>query len=153
MANNIEGELSRRRFLASSVAGLIAAGIPEWYATEAHAEMRERAAGRDKKYGPNDQINLACIGPGGSKGGFRQGLGDTQRVAYHHGVKVVAVCDVDQQHLNEAADTFGADCAKYGDFRELLARKDVDAVVIGTPDHWHATIAAAALRAGKDVYC
>jgi predicted dehydrogenase len=153
MSQGIGGELSRRKFLTGSMAGLIAAGLPEWYAKEAHAEMRERAAGRDKKYGPNDQINLAVIGPGGSKGGFRQGLGDTQRIAYHHGVKVVAACDLDKQHLNEAADTLGPNCAKFDDFRELLARKDIDAVVIGTPDHWHATIAAAALRAGKDVYC
>src|SRR5262249_48435567 len=53
----------------------------------------------------------------------------------------------------EAASRFGPGCAQYNDFRELLARRDIDAVVIGTPDHWHTLIALAAMRAGKDVYC
>jgi predicted dehydrogenase len=111
------------------------------------------ARGSRRTIGANDNINIAVIGPGGSRGGYRQGLGDTQRLAAHKGVKVVAACDVDQVHLAEAAAALDSDCRKYADFRELLAQKDIDAVVIGTPDHWHAHIAIAAMRAGKDVYC
>src|SRR4029078_7506019 len=89
---------------------------------------------------PTAEITFAVIGPGGSKGGFRQGLGDTRAAAGKAGVKVVAVCDVDGQLRDEAAAIFGPETRKYRDFRELLSQKDIDAVVIGTPDHWHAQI-------------
>lgn len=153
MAFETDGEISRRKFLAGTVAGLAAAGLPEWFAQEAHAEEPMRGPAKRMKFGPNDQINIACVGTGGSRGGFRQGLNDAHGIANHAGVKCVAVCDVDGTHLNEAAASFGPSCAKYHDFREVLARPDVDAVVIGTPDHWHAIIASAAMKAGKDVYC
>jgi predicted dehydrogenase len=79
-------------------------------------------------------------------------------------VEVLAVCDVDttrREHAKKRVDTAytakaGADykgCAAYNDFREIIARKDIDLVIIATPDHWHAYIAIAAVRAGKDVYC
>jgi len=148
-----EQEISRRDLLARSLAGVALASVPEWYAKRAEAAEREREAGRPKKVAANDQINIACIGTGGSRGGFRQGLGDTRHLASKKGVKVVAVCDVDKLHRDEAAKSFGADCTPYADFRELLQRKDIDAVVIGTPDHWHAATAIASMKAGKDVYC
>lgn len=68
-------------------------------------------------------------------------------------VEVVALCDVDRRHLNAARDKLGGECAAYGDFRELLARPDVDVVLIATPDHWHGLTTIAAARAGKHVYC
>src|SRR4029079_8761012 len=80
-------------------------------------------------------------------------------------VQVVAVCDVDEWRMNfakEKVDAFYAEkspagsykgCATISDFRELLARRDIDAVMISTPDHWHVPIAMAAVRAGKDVCC
>lgn len=145
--------LSRREFLTASAAGVALASLPQWFGKETQAAEMEQASGRRRKFGANDQINLAVIGPGGSKAGFKQGLHDTRACASHKGVKVVAACDVEQLHLDEAAATFGPDCRKYADFRELLAQKDIDAVVIGTPDHWHAYIAIAAMKAGKDVYC
>lgn len=107
---------------------------------------------------PSDRITLGFIGVGiqarGLMGGFL-GKAETQ---------VVAVCDVDTTRRNDAkkrVDDFYAKkndasftgCAAYNDFRELLARKDIDAVVIATPDHWHAYIAIAAAKAGKDIYC
>ncbi len=107
---------------------------------------------------PNDRITLGFIGCGiqsrGLMGGFL-GKSDTQ---------TVAVCDVDttrrDNHQKIAQEFYakktGSDykgCAVYNDFRELLARKDIDAVVIATPDHWHAIIAIAAAAAGKDIYC
>jgi predicted dehydrogenase len=104
---------------------------------------------------PNSKITMGFIGMGtqnrGLLGGF---LGqDTQ---------VLAVCDVDttrreaakkrvDDHYEKKGGARG--CAAYNDFRELIARKDIDAVCIATPDHWHAIITLAALRSGKDVYC
>jgi predicted dehydrogenase len=146
-------ELSRRELLARSVAGLSLAALPAWYAKEAEAAEHERFARMPRRIGPNDTLNIACIGCGGRKGGFRQGLGDTHAIASQPGVKVVAICDVDKTHRVEAAAGFGPDCRSYGDYRDLLARDDIDAVVIGTPDHWHTVIAISAMKAGKDVYC
>lgn len=146
-------QMSRRDILTGALAALSVAGLPDWYHTETKASILEHDADQPKRIGMNDQINIAIIGPGGSKGGYRQGLGDTYNASRKKGVKIVAACDVDQQHLQEAAKAFGPDCAKYHDFREVLARKDIDAVIIGTPDHWHAQIAIAAMKSGKDVYC
>ena len=106
---------------------------------------------------PNSRINLGFIGMGkmnsGHLGNF---LGREQ-------TQIVAVCDVDTNRREAAKtrveETYGKKagtdykgCTAYGDFRELLARKDIDAVVIATPDHWHAYIGIAAVKAGKDVY-
>ena len=143
-------DLSRRKFMAGTLAGLAAAGAPEWFLNEEAAAL---AAQTPKQFGPNDQINLGLIGAGGSKGGFRQGLGDTRNLARVAGVKVVAVCDVETVHREEAAAAFGPETSKHVDYPELLARPDLDAVVIGTPDHWHGVIAVAAMKAGKSVYC
>lgn len=151
MSEFMNNAVSRRRFLTKSLTTLAAAGLPVWYAREVEASARAQET--PARLAKNDTIQIAVIGPGGSKGGYRQGLGDTLAIANHPGVKVVAACDVDKQHREEAAQHFGSDCAKFSDFRDVLARKDVDAVVIGTPDHWHVLIAIAALRAGKDVYC
>ncbi len=153
MSKPMSYEVSRRKFLATSLAGMAVAGMPDWAVAEAVEAENERASALPKRIGPQDQINVAVIGPGGSKGGFRQGLGDTRNIASKPGVRVIAACDVDDQHTQEAAAVFGSDCARYSDFREVIARKDIDAVVIGTPDHWHAIMAIAAMKAGKDVYC
>jgi predicted dehydrogenase len=150
--NSVDG-LPRRNFVAGSLASFLALGLPEWFAREAAAAEQERLSASPKKFAANDHINIACIGCGGSKAGFRQGIGDTHGIAGHPGVKCVAVCDVDATHLEEAAAGFGGTPRKYSDFRELLAQPDIDAVVIGTPDHWHAYVASAAMKAGKDVYC
>ncbi|MEI6913848.1 MAG: Gfo/Idh/MocA family oxidoreductase [Armatimonadota bacterium] len=144
--------ISRRSFLTGAAAAVAAAGMPTWFAEEVAADAWKGSASR-KKFGPNDNINVAVIGPGGSRGGYRMGLGDTRNVAAHKGVKVIGACDVDRLHMQEAMNEFGAGCKGYSDFRELLARPELDAVIIGTPDHWHAYIAIAAMKAGKDVYC
>ncbi len=156
MASNDEhSPLPRRSLLTGAAAGITLATLPDWFLNDAHA--REQDARTDpRRIGPNDTINVAVIGPGGRKAGFRQGLGVTRAVAGQKGVKVVAVCDVDATHCAEAAQVFGgteAGVKEYRDFRELIARSDIDAVVIGTPDHWHAPISIMAMKAGKDVYC
>jgi len=143
--------MPRRRFLAAAGAApfILQPGI--------HAQERQ---GQDRQgQGPNGRINLGCIGVGIMGRGLMQGfLGNS-------GVQVVAVCDVHRQRRENAVEIVhrayarerksGAyrGCAAFGDFRELLARRDIDAVVIATPDHWHAIPAILACRARKDVYC
>ncbi|MFN3650725.1 MAG: Gfo/Idh/MocA family protein [Armatimonadota bacterium] len=145
-------DLSRRNFLIRSATVASLTTLPAWYASEAQAGEN---GSRKKRTGANERLNIACIGPGGSKGGFRQGLGVTRGIKNtgKDAVEVVACCDVDHTHAKEAANSFGSHCKEYHDFRELLRDEDVDAVVIGTPDHWHAIIAVEAMKKGKDVYC
>lgn len=95
---------------------------------------------------PNDKIQFATIGIGG------MGSGDTESAIATPGTKLVAVCDLYQGRLTRAKEEWGADLATTRDYREIVNRKDIDAVIIGTPDHWHAAIAIAAMESGKDVY-
>jgi predicted dehydrogenase len=146
-----KGNLSRRGFLQRSLATLTLAGVPAWYAREVLA-TEEAAAARAKKIGPNDRIQLGVIGSGDRS---KQLLGDVKR---HQDFQVLAVADVDEKHRDEVAGIVektykGVECTKYHDFRELCARKDIDAVLVVTPDHWHALAAIAAMKSGKDVYC
>jgi len=110
------------------------------------------AMGLDGATAPSNRIAIGCIGVG-SQGGSNMRAFLAQR-----GAQVVAVCDVDCTHRDAAkaavdAQYGDAGCMSYNDFREIIARDDIDAVSIGTPDHWHAIITIAAARAGKDIYC
>ncbi len=101
---------------------------------------------------PSNKVTLGCIGVGW------QGGGNLDNFLAQADCQVVAICDVDEKHLQEAIDKVNArygneDCKGYKDFRELLARKDIDAVAISTPDHWHAIQAISAANAGKDIFC
>lgn len=99
-----------------------------------------------QKTSANDHIQFATIGVGG------MGSGDTESAMKQKGVKLVAVCDIYKGRLTRAKELWGADLFTTRDYREILSRKDIDAVVIGTPDHWHSRIAIDAMEAGKDVY-
>jgi predicted dehydrogenase len=101
-----------------------------------------QATGADAK---NDRLSFAAIGVGGRGS-------ELARQARAFG-DIVAVCDVDRQHAERAKQQAGGKAQIFGDYRKLLERKDIDAVTIGTPDHWHIPIAIAACQAGKDVYC
>lgn len=97
-------------------------------------------------FGANDRVHTAHIGV------RNQGLGNLKALVNH----AVAVCDVDTEVLEKAVkavEQTGRKCDAYGDYRRVLERKDVDAVVISTPDHWHALMTIHACEAGKDVYC
>lgn len=96
--------------------------------------------------GANERINLAFVGVGG------MGTGHVRTCRKMDDVNIVAVCDIDESHQRRAAETAGSSPTMYGDFRRVLERKDVDAVVIATPEHWHPIIACRAFEAGKDVY-
>jgi hypothetical protein len=105
-----------------------------------------------RAFGANSRFTLAGIGMGG------QGRGDLGACLGFSEVQVVGVCDVVKQHREMAKamvdGRYGnGDCKTYGDFREVIARDDIDAVLVGTPDHWHAIISIEAMTHGKDVYC
>jgi predicted dehydrogenase len=100
-----------------------------------------------RKFSANDRVQMACIGFG------IMGQGDVQTVTSLPGVELVAVADVYDGRLAAARERYGDKVFTTRDYREVLARPGVDAVIVATPDHWHARIAADALYAGKDVYC
>ena len=128
--------LTRRRLLASSAAALGAPLI-----------LPARVLGKDGATAPSGRVRLAAIGVGG------MGTGNLQSFLNDERVQVVAVCDVDARHREAARNLAGLkEGDAYRDFREVLARPDVDAVMNATPDHWHALIATAAAAAGKDLY-
>ena len=130
---------SRRHFLKMTSAA--ASSLAFWFVDECAAQ---RSRQQKASLPPSERINLALIGCGG------QGRGDA-RNARRYG-QIVAVCDVDARHLAAAQKDFpGAE--GYSDFRKLLERNDVDAVICGTVDHWHTLVSIAAMRAGKDIYC
>jgi predicted dehydrogenase len=95
----------------------------------------------------NDHIQIALIGAGG------QGMGDTRTALQVPGVKLVAVADCYDGRLAHSKEVWGDDIFTTRDYNEVLARKDIDAVIIGTPDHWHKQASVDAMKAGKDVYC
>ena len=137
---------TRRQFIQSATA----AGIAGPLIITSTASLRAA---------PNDRINLGFIGVGtqggGHVGGFL-GRGDVQ---------IVAICDVvknlrefhakrvEEHYAKKKKDGNYKGCKQYGDFRELLQHKGLDAVLIATPDHWHALACIEAAKAKKDIYC
>ncbi|MCW8850420.1 MAG: Gfo/Idh/MocA family oxidoreductase [Melioribacteraceae bacterium] len=108
--------------------------------------------GRNGILSPSNKITLGFIGTGW------QGTANLDAFLNEDAAKVIAVCDLDTDHLLEAKELVDLkyrnnDCATYTNFRELLSRQDIDAVVIGTPDHWHAIPSIEAAKAGKDIFC
>jgi predicted dehydrogenase len=110
------------------------------------AALASTALSAGRVYGANDRIRVGLIGCGG------RGLYVARLMAKVPGAEFVAACDAYDRNAAVATDWAGAGCKAHRDFREVLDRKDVDAVLIATPDHWHAIPAVLACRAGKDVY-
>ena len=141
----MDDKISRRSLIGGSAAALGAG----WAVSGVHAESVSRA--RKKQIGANDKIVIGLIGAGG------MGQANTNEASSKPEVEVAAICDVDEAHLTEpvkrAAQKYGRAPKTFKDFRRLLEMKDLDAVIIGTPDHWHALPAIYACEAGKDVYC
>lgn len=135
--------MNRRQFLRRSAAAGAAAALPNIITSSAFG-----AAGA----APSEKITLGCIGVGS--------MGKTNMKSFLDlpDCRVIAVCDAYEERRQEAkgiVDSKYGDtgCAMHADFREVLARDDIDAVMIAVQDHWHALIATAAARAGKDMYC
>jgi predicted dehydrogenase len=105
------------------------------------------AAAQGQTTSPNDRIHYALIGSGG------QGFYDMRNALSLGAAEIVAACDVYDGRLKRAREVFGDQVFTTRDHREVLARKDVDAVIVATPDHWHSAISIDTMNAGKDVYC
>ncbi len=132
--------ISRRRFLTTAGAAL---ALP--------AFVPGSALGLDGQVAPSNKITLGIIGCG------NMGTGNTKSFLAESDCQVVAACDVDKNRLTTLVNTINEhygnqDCKAYHDYRELLARKDIDAVMIALPDHWHAMAALEAARQKKDIY-
>jgi predicted dehydrogenase len=135
----MNNRLSRREFVASGAVGVMATGV---LVNKARAQASA-----------NDKLGVALVGCGG------QGRYDTRSILEVGGdrVQLVALCDIDDGHLRDADAEYRGDRFKQKpelvkDYRRIMDRKDVDIVVVGTPDHWHALVMIAACIAGKDVY-
>ena len=123
---------TRRSFLKKTGAAMLAFTI-----------VPRRVLGGQGYTPPSDQLTKGIIGVGGmGKGHFN-----------YEGTRLLAVCDVDRKHLEEAVALAKGNVAAYHDFRELLARPDIDVVHIATPPHWHGIISKMAAEAGKDIWC
>lgn len=131
--------ISRRNVLKSG-ATLMTIAATDWFSTGLLSSRQ--TFGQTA----NDRPRIGCIGVGG------QGTHIGSRAAQNGG-DILAVCDVQRQHAERAKQQYGGKADIYEDYRKLLDRTDIDAVTIGTPDHWHTAPAIAALRAGKHVYC
>ena len=135
--------VNRRDFLkrggAVAAGGFLADGVP----TQMLAAPEGEPA---RPYSANDQIQLAVIGPG------NQGQGDTHVALQVPGVKLVAAADCFDGRLTHCREVWGDSIFTTRDYGEILARSDVDAVLIATADHWHKQAAVDAMNAGKDVY-
>jgi predicted dehydrogenase len=137
-------KIGRRDFLKTTAASASAIAVPYF--------VPALVVGGAGGNAPSDRLGVGVIGTGG------MGQGHVGWVTNQPDLVLLAVCDVDEGHLNQAlgmakAKDNGKECVGYSDFRELLARPDIDAVCVVTPDHWHALITIAAAKAGKDIYC
>src|SRR5579859_3183658 len=133
-------KVGRRRFLKAAGAAIVLPSI-----------LPGSILGREGKTPPSGKINMGVIGWG------MQGPSNTQNFLAEEDCRVVAACDLDKHHLKSAVDTVNEhyqnkDCAAYSDYREMLERPDLDAVMIAIPDHWHALAATAAANRKLDIY-
>jgi predicted dehydrogenase len=136
---HVASGISRRRFLGAAAVLALPAFIPS------------RVLGLGGETAPSNRITLGLIGCG------NMGMNNARAFLELPDCQIVAACDVDKKRLNSAVRDVNKkyatqDCRPYHDFRELLARRDIDAVMVATPDHWHAMVAVDAARAGKDIY-
>jgi predicted dehydrogenase len=124
--------IDRRKFMKTAAASFAAMTI-----------LPRRVLGAPGQPSPNEELTRAVIGVGS--------MGTTH--LSFHGARLLAVCDVDRVHLKETMDVMFPDVKGYTDFREVLARPDIDIVHVPTPPHWHGLISIAAAEAGKDIWC
>ena len=141
-----EKRTSRRTFMKLAAGTTIAAGGSKVFLLSPAQAQTSGPSEKATSVPPSDRIQVATIGLGG------MGNTDTRTALEVPGVELVAVADVYDGRLARAKELYGKDLFTTRDYREVLARPDVDAVNVATPDHWHMQIAVDALAAGKDVY-
>ena len=145
MPNNEEN--SRRSFLTKFTKGIVGATmLPAIVTAKDRKRNFEEMLRSQQKFAANDQLQIALIGSGG------MGVADATTALTVPGIKLVAVCDLYDGRLAEAKKRWGNDIYTTRDYKEILERKDIDAVIIATPDHWHKDISIAAMNKGKAVY-
>ena len=132
--------VSRRRFIATTAAAVAAPTI-----------IPSSALGKDDQPAPSERIAVGIVGWG------MMGPGNTKGLMAEKDCQVVAACDVDKRPLQQAVGEINkhygnADCKAYHDYREMMAREDIDAVMLAVPDHWHALVATEAANQKKDIY-
>src|SRR5215475_4859279 len=132
--------ISRRRFIAAT-----------GFAVAAPTIIPASALGRGAQAAPSERITLGVVGWG------MQGPGNTDAFLRLKDCQVVAACDIDQNHLQAAVSTINGhyrnnDCKSYHAYHEMMARKDIDAVMLAVPDNWHALISTEAAKNKKDIY-
>ncbi|MHC4675118.1 MAG: Gfo/Idh/MocA family protein, partial [Planctomycetota bacterium] len=137
--------ISRRQFLKRSTVAVTAAIAAPYV-------IPSSVLGKAGSIPPSERITMAAIGIGG------MGTHDLKNFLEQNDVQVLAVCDVDTNHRIRAKKVVDSaygnkDCSAYNNFHDILTRKDVDTVMIATPDHWHAVISIEAAKAGKHIYC
>jgi predicted dehydrogenase len=135
--------MGRRRFLGLAGAAGAAFAIPTF--------IPGSALGLDGRAAPSERITIGVVGWG------MMAPGNTDGLMKLPDCQVVASCNIDKDHLRKSLDTINKfygnqDCAHYHDYRKMFARKDIDAVMIAVPDHWHELIAVEAAKQGKDIY-
>jgi predicted dehydrogenase len=146
MPNNSQ----RRRDFIKKISGgalLAASPVHELLAGKSQRNYTHEIPWLNQKIAANDQIQIACIGTG------IMGMGDTRTALMVPGVKLMAVADLYDGHLVRAKELFGKDIQTTRDYSEILGRKDIDAIILATPDHLHSQIGIEALKAGQAVYC
>jgi predicted dehydrogenase len=141
-------EKSRRNFIKKALGTAIITGASAGLTAAPKKVITLRPeTWPNKKYGPNDQVNIAVIGMG------IMGFNNLETSVKIPGVKLVGVCDLYSGRLERAKEVYGKDIFTTKSYKEVLDRKDVDAVIIATSDHWHDRISIEAMNKGKHVYC
>ena len=138
--SSLSSGISRRRFLAATGLAIATPTL-----------LPSSVLGRSGATAPSERITMGVVGWG------MQGPGNTDAFLHEKDCQVVAACDLDKNHLQQALDKVNGfygnkDCKPYHDYREMMARKDIDAVMLAVPDHWHALVATEAAKNKKDIY-
>lgn len=140
-------ESTRRKFIKTFATSAAAMAVGANVLAASRPETANFLLSRNELTSANDNINIALIGAGG------MGTQDTLTALNVPKTKLVAICDLYDGRLEDAKRKWGKDIFTTRSYKEILNRKDVDAVIIGTPDHWHKQISVDAMKAGKHVYC
>lgn len=138
---------SRRKFLQQLTGTTLLLSAGSLQKLTAEEAVENRIIHYENKISSNDKVNVACIGMG------IMGFNDVQTSVKVPGVQLIAACDLYDGHLQRVKELYGKDIFTTRNYKEILDRKDIDAVIIATSDHWHDRISIEAMKKGKAVYC